>query len=78
MKFHALHVTSEMPSYTKKTKENFYITAGLEFGANLHDKSLIIDNSLYGLKTFAARFHEHFSESLLRLGFKKTKQYFGL
>jgi hypothetical protein len=28
---------------------------------------------LYGLKTSATRFHEHLSESLLRLGFKKTK-----
>jgi hypothetical protein len=28
---------------------------------------------LYGLKTSAARFHEHLSKSLLRLGFKKTK-----
>jgi hypothetical protein len=28
---------------------------------------------LYGLKTSAARFHEHLSESLLRLWFKKTK-----
>jgi hypothetical protein len=28
---------------------------------------------LYGLKTSAARFHEYLSESLLRLGFKKTK-----
>jgi hypothetical protein len=28
---------------------------------------------LNGLKTSAARFHEHLSESLLRLGFKKTK-----
>jgi hypothetical protein len=26
-----------------------------------------------GLKTSAARFHEHLSQSLLRLGFKKTK-----
>jgi hypothetical protein len=33
----------------------------------------MIDKSLYGLKTSAARFHEHLSESLLRLGFKKTK-----
>jgi hypothetical protein len=40
---------------------------------NLHGKNLIIDRSLYGLKTSAARFHEHLSESLLRLGFKKTK-----
>jgi hypothetical protein len=28
---------------------------------------------LYGLKNSAARFHEHLSESLLRLGFKKIK-----
>jgi hypothetical protein len=28
---------------------------------------------LYGLRTSAARFHEHLSESPLRLGFKKTK-----
>jgi hypothetical protein len=50
-----------------------YITAGPEFGSNLHCKNLIIDKSLYGLKTSAARFHEHLSESLLNLGFKKTK-----
>jgi hypothetical protein len=56
-----------------KTKEKVYITAGPEFGANLHSKNLIIDKSLYGLKTSNARFHEHLSESLLRLGFKKTK-----
>jgi hypothetical protein len=35
--------------------------------------NLIIDKSLYGLKTVAARFHEHLSELLLRLGFKNTK-----
>jgi hypothetical protein len=28
---------------------------------------------LYGFQTSAATFHEHLSESLLRLGFKKTK-----
>jgi hypothetical protein len=50
-----------------------YITAGPEFGENLHGKNLLIDKSLYGLKTSAARFHVHLSESLLRLGFKKTK-----
>jgi predicted fused transcriptional regulator/phosphomethylpyrimidine kinase len=56
-----------------KTKEKVYITAGPEFGASLHGKNLIIDKSLYGLKTSAARFHEHLSESLLRLGFKNSK-----
>jgi hypothetical protein len=57
----------------EKTKEKVYITAGPEFGANSHGKNLIIDKSLYGLKTSAARFHEHLSESVLRLGFKKNK-----
>jgi hypothetical protein len=56
-----------------KTKEKVYITAGLEFGVDLHGENIIIDKSLYGLKTSAARFHEHLSESLLRLGYKKTK-----
>jgi hypothetical protein len=28
---------------------------------------------LYGLKTFAAKFHEYLAESLLRLGFKKSE-----
>jgi hypothetical protein len=58
-----------------KSKEKVYITAGPEFGTNLHGKILIIDKSLYGLKTSAARFHEHLSQSLLRLGFKKNKHY---
>jgi Reverse transcriptase (RNA-dependent DNA polymerase) len=56
-----------------KTKEKVYITAGPEFRATLCGKNLIINKSLYGLKTSAARFHEHLAESLLRLGFKKTK-----
>jgi hypothetical protein len=58
MNFYVVHVTSEMPSYIEKQKR----------------KSILInDKSLYGLKTYAARFHGHLSESLLRLGFKKTK-----
>jgi hypothetical protein len=56
-----------------KTKEKVYITSGPEYGATLHGKNLIIAKPLYGLKISAARFHEHLSESLLRLGFKKTK-----
>jgi hypothetical protein len=56
-----------------KTKKKVYITVGPEFGAKLLGKNLIIDKYLYGLKTSAARFHEHLSESLLRLRFKKTK-----
>jgi hypothetical protein len=40
-----------------KIKEKVYTTAGPEFGVNLHGKNLRIDESLYGLKTSAARFH---------------------
>jgi hypothetical protein len=56
-----------------KTKEKVDISACPKSGANLHGISLIIDKSLYGLKIYAARFHDHLSESLLRLGFEKTK-----
>jgi hypothetical protein len=77
MDFHVAHVTSEMPSYLD-IKMKVYINSGLEFGVNLHGKNLIIDKSLYGLKTSAAIFHEHLSESILRLGFKKTKHYHDL
>jgi hypothetical protein len=73
MEFHVVYVTSEMPSCIENLRGKVYITVGTEFGANLHGKNLIIDKSLYGLKNSAARFHEHLSESLLRLGFKKTK-----
>jgi hypothetical protein len=50
----------------RKIKEKVYITAGPEFGVNLHGKNLIIDKSLYGLNTSAGRFHEYLSEPLLR------------
>jgi hypothetical protein len=51
-----------------KTKEKGNITAGPEFGATLCGKNLIINKSLCGLNTSAARFHEHehLAESLLR------------
>jgi hypothetical protein len=54
----------------RKTKEKVFITDGPEFGASLHGENLIIDKSLYGLKTSATRFYEHLSESLLRFGFE--------
>jgi hypothetical protein len=57
----------------EKTTEKVYITTDPEFGVDLHGKNLIIDKSVYGLKTSAARFYEHLSESLLRLGFKMIK-----
>jgi hypothetical protein len=56
-----------------KTQEQVYIIAGPKFGPELCGKRLIIDKSLYGLKTSGARFHEHLSVELLKLGFKPTK-----
>jgi Reverse transcriptase (RNA-dependent DNA polymerase) len=58
-----------------KTKEKVFIIAGPEFGTALCGQNLIINMSLYGLKTSAARFHEHLAESLCSMGFKKTKHY---
>ena len=55
------------------TREKVYIVAGPEFGPKLEGKRLIIDKSLYGLKTSGARFHEHLSTQLQKLDFKPTK-----
>jgi Reverse transcriptase (RNA-dependent DNA polymerase) len=56
-----------------KTKEKVSITSGPEFGEKLYGKNSIVVKSLYGLKTSAVRLHEGLAESLLRLGFMKTK-----
>ena len=56
-----------------KTREKVYIIAGPEFGPELEGKRLLIDKSLYGLKTSAARFHEHCSAKLRKMGFKPSK-----
>jgi hypothetical protein len=45
-------------------KEKVYKSSVPEFGVDLHGKNVIIDKSLYGLKTSTARFHEHLSQSL--------------
>jgi hypothetical protein len=56
-----------------KAEDTTYITAGPEFGTTLCGKNLNINKLLLGLKTSATRFHKHLAESLLRLGFKKTR-----
>jgi hypothetical protein len=56
-----------------KTDEKSYINAGPYFIKDLCEKNLIINKSLSGLTTSAARFHKLLPESLLKLGFKKTK-----
>jgi hypothetical protein len=57
-----------------RTKEKVYIKAGREFGSELEGKTMIVDKSLYGLRTSSARFHEHLSTKLLRtMGYTPTK-----
>ena len=60
-----------------KTREKVYVVAGPEFGEHA-GKRMIIDKGLYGLKTSAARFHEHLSAKLRRMGFKPSKADFDL
>ncbi|MEM7375758.1 MAG: reverse transcriptase domain-containing protein, partial [Bacteroidota bacterium] len=55
-----------------KTREKVYIVAGKEFG-NLQGQKLIIDKGLYGLRSSAARFHEHLAARIRKLGFKPSK-----
>jgi len=56
-----------------KTREKVFIIAGPEFGPELMGKRLIVDKSLYGLKTSAGRFHEHLSVKLKKMGFVPSK-----
>ena len=55
------------------TREKVFIIAGPEFGPELEGKRLIIDRSLYGLKTSAARFHEHLSVKLRLMNYYPSK-----
>ena len=55
------------------TKEKYYVIAGPEFGPELQGRKLRIHKSLYGLKSSAARFHEHLSVKLKTLGFYPSK-----
>ena len=57
----------------RRTREKVYIIAGPEFGPALEGKRMLVDRSLYGLKTSAARFHEHCSAKLRKMGFKPSK-----
>ena len=55
-----------------KTREKVYITAGPEFG-EMQGRTLIIDKGLYGLRSSSARFHEHLSEKLTKMGYQPSK-----
>ena len=56
-----------------KTKENVYFKAGSEFPPELRGKRLVAVKAIYGLKSSSARFHEHFSVALRKLGYRPSK-----
>lgn len=58
------------------SKEMCYIIAGAEFGPELEGLMLLIIKALYGLKSSAARFHEHMSVALRKLGFIQGRSRF--
>ena len=49
------------------TREKVFIVAGPEFGKELEGRVMIIQKSLYGLTTSAARWHEELSATLLKI-----------
>jgi hypothetical protein len=55
-----------------KTSEKCYIVAGPEFG-EFQGQKLIIHKGLYGLRTSAARFHEHLAAKLCQMGYKPSR-----
>ena len=50
-----------------------FIIAGPEFGPKLRGKRLLVFKALYGLKSSSARFHEHLSVTLRKLGYRPSK-----
>ncbi len=61
------------PFFYGVAQEKAIIVAEPEFGAELAGKRLLIEKSLYGLASSAARYHEHCSEQLTKLGFQPAK-----
>ena len=55
------------------TREKLYAVAGPEFGPEIQGRILVFKQSIYGLRTSAARFHEHCSDMLRQLGFIPSK-----
>ena len=54
------------------TNERIYIVAGKEFG-ELAGQPLIVQQGIYGLRSSAARFHEHLAAEIRKLGFRPSK-----
>jgi hypothetical protein len=69
---HKEHIYSSEMHYNTEDKKCMHHLA-LDLKDVQNPNILIIDKCLYGSKTSDDRFYEHLSESLLRIGFKKTK-----
>jgi hypothetical protein len=54
------------------TDHKVYIVAGPEFG-KYEGKRLIVHKALYGLPTSGARYHEHLSAKLRKMGYKPSR-----
>ena len=54
------------------TNEKVYAIAGKEFG-ELEGHLVVIKKALYGLATSGERWHKHFADTLLNLGFQPTR-----
>ena len=52
------------------TRERVYTTAGLEFGAKLQGKPVLMVRALYGLKSSGAAWHAHLANTLHELQFQ--------
>ena len=55
-----------------KTRKKVYVNAGKEFGEH-EGKRMLIDKGLYGLQSFAARFHDKLASTLRQMKFKSCK-----
>ena len=55
------------------TNVKIYCVAGLEFGAENNDRTIIIKRALYGLASSAERFHSHLANLLRSFGFVPTR-----
>ena len=53
-------------------KEKIYTIAGPEFGPKLQGKVLMMNKSIYGLRSASASFHEHCARVLHKIGFKPS------
>jgi Reverse transcriptase (RNA-dependent DNA polymerase) len=55
------------------TREKVYVVAGPEFGPELEGKRMLFVKSCYGLKSSSARFHEHLSHRVRKMGYCPSK-----